>query len=111
MWQGKMFMEDQMVTWGNKTAAHQTWAALQTYFTKKWLERKQYSPTMAKQSCFKEAVLLAQETAAAKDKGKLQAKLFVMLQEQHSKQIAAMNATNKANMDAMMERMNALVAG
>ncbi len=37
--------------------------------------------------------------------------LFAMLQEQHNKQIAAMTATNKPNMDVMMERMNALVAG
>ncbi len=37
--------------------------------------------------------------------------LFAMLQEQHNRQIAAMTATNKANMDAMMERMNALVTG
>jgi hypothetical protein len=37
--------------------------------------------------------------------------LFAMLHEQHDKQIAAMTATNKANMDAMMERMNALVTG
>ena len=66
---------------------------------------------MAKQSCFKEAVLLAQETAAAEDEGKLQAMLFAMLQEQYDRQIAAMTAKNKANMDAMMERMNALVAG
>ena len=36
---------------------------------------------------------------------------FAMLQEQHDKQIAAMAATNKANMEAMMEKMNALVAG
>jgi len=34
-----------------------------------------------------------------------------MLQEQHDKQIAAMAATNKANMVAMMEWMNAIVAG
>ena len=34
-----------------------------------------------------------------------------MLQEQHNKQIAAMTAANKANMDAMMERMNAMIAG
>ena len=37
--------------------------------------------------------------------------LFAMLQEQHDMQIAALTAANKANMDAMMERMNALVAG
>ena len=36
--------------------------------------------------------------------------LFAMLQEQNDKQIAKMEATNKAIMDAMMERMNALVA-
>ncbi len=38
--------------------------------------------------------------------------LFTMLQEQHNKQIVAMAAANKkANIDAMMERINALVAG
>jgi hypothetical protein len=60
---------------------------------------------------FKEAALLVQETAAAKDKGGLQEMLFAMLQEQHDRQIAAMTAKNKAIMDTMMERMNALVAG
>jgi hypothetical protein len=111
IWQSEMFTEDQMVVWENKTAAQQTWAELQTYFTEKWLERKQYSATMAKQLYFKEAALLTQETAAAEDKGKSQAMLFAMLQEQHDRQIAAMTATNKANLDAMMERMNALVTG
>jgi hypothetical protein len=104
-------MEDQMVAWENKPAAVQTWAKLQTYFTKKWMERKQYSTIMAKQLHFKETALLAQETAAAEDKGKSLAMLFEMLQEQHDKQIAAMTATNMANMYAMMERMNALVTG
>jgi hypothetical protein len=33
-----------------------------------------------------------------------------MLQDQHTKQIAQMEATNKTNMDAIMERMSALVA-
>ena len=59
---------------------------------------------------FKEAALAAQEKEAAEAEGKTQAMLFAMLQEQHDKQIATMEATNKANMDAMMERMNALVA-
>ncbi len=68
MWQSKMFTEDQMVAWENKTAAQQTWAKPQTYFTKKWLECKQYSTTAAKQSCFKEAALLAGETAAAEQR-------------------------------------------
>ena len=111
MWNSEMFTEDQMVAWENKTMAQQTWAALQTYFTDKWLERKQYSATTAKQSRFKEAALLAQETAAAEEEGESQAMLFTMLQEQHDKQITAMTATNKANMDAMMERMNAMVTG
>ncbi len=66
---------------------------------------------MAKQSRFKEAALLAQETAAAEEEGESQEMLFAMLQEQHDKQIAAIAATNKANMDAMMERVNAMVAG
>jgi hypothetical protein len=105
-----MFTKDQMVAWENKTAAQQTWAALQTYFTDKWLERKQYSATTAKQLRLKEAVLLAQETAAAEEEGESQAMLFVMLQEQHDKQITAMAATNKVNMDSMMKQMNAMVA-
>ncbi len=111
MWQSKMFTEDQMVAWENKPAAQQTWAALQAYFTEKWLERKQYSATMAKQSRFKEAALLAQEKAAAKEEGESQAMLFAMLHKQYVNQIAAMTATHKANMDALMERMNAILAG
>jgi hypothetical protein len=66
--------------------------------------------TTAKQSRFKEAALLAQETAAAKEEGETQALLFAILQDQHAKQIAQTEAMNKTNMDAMMERMNALVA-
>ena len=44
--------------------------------------------------------LLAQETSAAEEEGESQAMLFAMLQEQQDKQIAAMTATNKANMVA-----------
>jgi hypothetical protein len=110
MWNSEMFTEEQMLAWENKTPAMQTWALLQTYFTEKWLERKQYSATTAKQSRFKEAALLAQETAAAEEEGETQAMLFSMLQEQHDKQMATMAAANKANMDAMLEKMNALVA-
>jgi hypothetical protein len=43
--------------------------------------------TRAKQSQFKEAALLAQETAAAKEEGKTQAMLFAVLQDQHTMQI------------------------
>ena len=98
-----------MVVWENKLAADQTWAALQTYFTEKWLERKQYSATTAKQSRFKEAALQAQEAAAAEEEGETQAMLFAMLQEQHAKQIAQMEATNKTNMDSLLERLNAMI--
>jgi hypothetical protein len=100
-----------MVIWENRSTMAQTWAVLQTYFTEKWLKQKQYLATMAKQSQFKEAVLLAQETAAAKEEGKTQAMLFAMLQDQHAKQIAQMEAANKTNTDAMMEKMNAFVEG
>jgi hypothetical protein len=49
MWQLEMFTEDQMVIWENRGAMAQTWAALQTYFTEKWLKRKQNSATTAKE--------------------------------------------------------------
>ncbi len=110
MWQSEMFTEDQMVVWENRGAMVQMWAALQTYFTEKWLEQKQYLAMTAKQLQFKEAALLTQETVAAEEEGKTQALLFAILQDQHAKQIAQMEATNKTNMDAMMEQMNALVA-
>jgi hypothetical protein len=42
MWESKMFTKDQMVLWENKTAVQQTWQNLQDYFTKKWLEHRQY---------------------------------------------------------------------
>ncbi len=110
MWNSEMFSEDQMLSGENKPAIDQTWPNLQTYFTKKWLEQKQYSAKTAKQSRFKEAALLALETAATEEEGETQAMLFAMLQEQHDKQMATMAAFNKANMDAMMEWMNVLVA-
>ena len=109
MWNSEVFTEDQILSWENKPAIDQTWPNLQTYFTEKWLEQKQYSVMMAKQSRFKKAALLARETAATKEEGETQAMLFAMLQEQHEKQMATMAASNKANMVAMMERMNALV--
>ena len=81
-----------------QTSAAQLWSHLQKYFTDKWLKRKQYSATTVKQSRFKEAALLAQETAAAEEEGQTPALLFTMLQEQHAKQIIAMAEANKANM-------------
>jgi hypothetical protein len=109
LWQSEMFTKGQMVPWEGKPMAGMTWTALRDYFTEKWLERKQYSATTAKQSCFKEAALLTQEAAAAKEEGETQAMLFAVLQDQHTKQIAQMEAANKTNMDLMMERMNALI--
>ena len=105
----KMFTEDQMVPWENKTSATQTWANLQTYFTNKWLKRKQYLATTAKQSRFKEAALLTKETAAAEEEVQTQALLFTMLQEQRAKKITAMAEASKANLEEMMTMMNALV--
>jgi hypothetical protein len=66
--------------------------------------------TTAKQSCFEEVALLAQETAVTEEEGETQAMLFALLQEQHNKQMETMATANKTNVDAMMEQMNALVA-
>ncbi len=92
-----------MVVWENRGAMAQTWLALQTYFMEKWLEQSNTRQQYQKQLQFKEAALLAQETAAAEEEGKTQAMLFAMLQDQHAKQIVQMEVTNKTNMDAMME--------
>jgi hypothetical protein len=69
MWESEMFTEDQMVTWKIKPATQQTWQALQDYFTKKWLEHRQYSQVTAKHSRFKDAALTAQELAAVEEEG------------------------------------------
>jgi ribosomal protein S27AE len=111
MWESEMFTEDQMVAWENKTAAQQTWQALQDYFTEKWLERRQYSQATAKHSRFKDAALAAQETAAAEEEGEASAMMFALLQEQHRAQLDAMATANQKAMDVMFERMNAMVAG
>jgi hypothetical protein len=111
MWESKMFTEDQTVAWENKPAAQQTWQALQDYFTEKWLERCQYSQATAKHLRFKDAALAAQEQAAAAEEGETTAMMFALLQEQHKHQMEAMAASSQKAMDAMMERMNALVAG
>ena len=73
------------------------------------MERRQYSAATAKQSRFKEAALAAQEQAAATEEGETQTMMFTLLQEQHQSQLEAMAAANKEAMEAMMERMNALV--
>ncbi len=111
MWESKMFTEDQMVAWENKTTAQQTWQVLQDYFTEKWLERRQYLQATAKHSRFKDAALAAQETAAAEEEGETSAMMFALLQEQHRMQLKAMATANQKAMDAMFERMNAIVAG
>jgi len=111
MWESEMFTEDQMVAWENKTPAQQTWQALQDFFTEKWLERRQYSQATAKHSRFKDAALAAQEMAAAEEEGEASAMMFALLQEQHRTQLDAMTAANQKAMEAMFERMNAIVAG
>jgi hypothetical protein len=65
----------------------------------------------AKYSQFKDAALTAQEQAVAEEEGKTTATMFELLQEQHKHQMEAMAASSQKAMDAMMERMNALVAG
>jgi hypothetical protein len=66
----------------------------------------------AKLSCFKnDAVLTAQELAAAEEEGKTTAMMFTLLQEQHKAQLKLMAAANKQAMGTMFERMNALIAG
>ena len=111
MWESKMFTKDQMVAWENKPTMQQTWQALQDYFTEKWLECRQYSQATAKHPRFKDAALAAQEQAAAAEEGKTTAMMFALLQEQHKHQMEAMAASSQKAMDAMMEWMNALVAG
>ncbi len=89
-----MFTEDQMVARENKPAVQQTWQALQDYFTKKWLEHRQYSQASAKHSRFKDAALAAQELAATEEEGETMAMMFALLQEQHKSQMEAMAAVN-----------------
>jgi hypothetical protein len=111
MWESKIFTKDQMVVWENKTAAQQTWQNLQEYFMEKWLEQRQYSQANAKHPRFKDAVLAAQELTAADEEGKTTTMMFALLQDQHRAQFEAMVAANKQAMDAMLERMNALIVG
>ncbi len=111
MWESKMFTEDKMVAWENKTPAQQTWQNFQDYFTEKWLEQRQYLQATAKQLWFKDAALAAQELAAAEEEGETTAMMFVLLQLQHKAQLKAMVAANKQAMDVMLERMNMLIAG
>jgi hypothetical protein len=65
----------------------------------------------AKHLRFKDAALAAQELAAAEVEGKTTATMFALLQDQHKAQLEAMAAANKQAMDAMLERMNVLIAG
>ncbi len=60
---------------------------------------------------FKDAALAARELAAAEEEGKTTAMMFALLQEQHKAQLKVMVAANKQAMDAMLELMNALIAG
>jgi hypothetical protein len=59
----------------------------------------------------KDAALAAQELAAAEEEGKTTAMMFALLQDQHKAQLKAMAAANEQAMDAMLERMNVLIAG
>jgi hypothetical protein len=109
MWESKMFTKDQLVLWENKPAVNQTWQALQDYFAEKWLERRQYLQATTKHSRFKDAALAAQEQVAAKEEGKVSAMMFALLQEQHKMQLEAMGMANQKTMEAMFERINAII--
>ena len=110
MWESEMFTEEQLIAWDNQPDAAKTWVALQDFFTEKWLERRQYSQATAKQSRFKDAALAAQELTAAEEEGEASAMMFALLQEQHKSQMDAMAASNQKAMEAMFERMNAIIA-
>jgi hypothetical protein len=71
----------------------------------------QYLQATAKQSQFKDAALAAQELAAAEEECKTTAMMFALLPEQHKAQLEVMAAANKQAIDAMLERMNALIVG
>jgi hypothetical protein len=94
-----------------QNAMQQTWQNLQDYFTEKWLEQRQYLQTTAKHPRLKDAALAAQELATAEEEGETTTMMFALLQDQHKVQLEAMAAANKQAMDAMLERMNALIAG
>jgi hypothetical protein len=111
MWELEMFTKDQMVAWENKPATQQTWQALQDYFTEKWLECHQYSQATAKHSRFKDVALTAQEMAMAEGEGEMTAMMYALLQEQHRLQMEMLAAANQQTMDAMLEQMNAIIAG
>ncbi len=64
-----------------------------------------------KHSRFKDAALAAQEQVAAKEEGKVLAMMFALLQEQHKTQVEAMAMANQKAMEAMFERINAIVGG
>jgi hypothetical protein len=72
--------------WEMKPTADKTWAAVQTYFTKKWEEQQSYNTMTAIQTAFQEAELQAKEEAIAEET----ALLFTLQQEAHDKEMKAM---------------------
>jgi hypothetical protein len=74
-------------------------------------ERRQYSQATAKHLPFKDAALAAQEMATAEGEGETTAMMFALLQEQHRSQMETLAAANQQAMDAMLEQMNAIIAG
>jgi hypothetical protein len=100
MRESKVFTKDQMVAGENKTSVQQTWQNLQYYFTKKWLEQRQYSQATTKHSRFRDAALAAQELAAAEEEGETTTMMCALLRDQQKAQLEAMVAANKQAMDA-----------
>ena len=75
-----------MKGWEIKPPADKTWAAAQTYFTKKWEEQQSYNKMTARQTAFQEAALQAKEEAIAEET----ALILTLQQEKHNKEMKAM---------------------
>jgi hypothetical protein len=110
MWQSKMLTEDQMVTWENKTAAQQTGAALQAYFTEKCWNACS-TPRRWQNNCDSKRQRFSPKKQQQPRKKENRRPCCLQCYRNNNKQIAVMTSTKKANMDAMMERMNAIMAG
>ncbi len=55
--------------------------------------------------------MAVQELAAAKGEWETTAMMFALLQEQHKLQLEMLAVANQKTMDAMLERMNAIITG
>jgi hypothetical protein len=96
---------------GKTSPLHNKHGRHYNYFTEKWLERHQYSQATAKHLRFKDKALAAQEMVTAEGECETTVMMFALLQEQHRLQMETLAAANQQTMDAMLEQMNAIIAG